>query len=154
MSESLFEMIVRQRGNVLGGSPWTPLGVVTMNKPAHRRSHSLMWAVWQSGSATLDTNAGTKVHFPFAGRIARIHAHVQTAPTTGDMSIDILADGNSIYHTSTKIVIPQNQTYGGPSLPDRISFQQDTEMYVKAVTIQDAVGPLRVVIGFEPEFQN
>lgn len=123
-----------------------------LNFSAHRRHHTPR-ALIHTSKTTLVTTAQSAFKLPFSAKLIRISTNVQTAPS-GDLTYDVLADGNTIFHTSAKPTIPSGQVNGGPSLPDRISFPAGTSFYVQITTINSAVGPMVTVFEFEPEFHD
>lgn len=123
-----------------------------VSRLAHRRRHTYSSLLYSS-KATLSTNAGSPF-FPLqAGRLVGVRLQVNGAPT-GDLTCDVLFDGVTIYHTSTKPTVPSGQLFGFMSHhQDRISFQPDTKIQVQITTVNGAAGPMHVEFLFEPEYR-
>jgi hypothetical protein len=146
-------LLTRDRRELLRRSPRLGLADPTVSRAAHRRRHTYASLVYSS-KATLDTNAGTPFYPMQAGRLVGVRLQCATAPSGADLTCDILFDGSSIYHTSSKPTIPDGALFGYVSHhQDRISFQADTKIQVQITTISSAGGPLVVELLYEPEYQ-
>lgn len=136
---------------------WTELGVWTelnqpgINKPAHRRHHKPTLLVFTKG--VFDTVAGSIIHPPGAGRIARVRFDVQTGPTTGSIELDMNISGQSIFYAAPKPKLWDDEgTLSRWGTPDRISWAADEPMYFQIDNIRDATGPYHVHVEFYPVF--
>ena len=125
-----------------------------INRRAHRRSHAPSSIIYTS-TATLSTTAGSPFYPLRAGRLTGIRANVAGAPSSSDLTFDVLFDGNSIFHTSNKPTVPQSVLFGYRSFQyDRLSWQPDTKVQVQITTIGGATGPLVVEFEYEPEYRR
>jgi hypothetical protein len=109
-----------------------------------RKFQTIAWPISALGGALA---AGVAVAWRQASSVILgvPRASVYSAPTTGNVSLDILAGGVSIL--STKITILQNQKsslFTGTTQPVVIPASQivvaDTEMTLSVLTAQDAQG--------------
>jgi len=146
-------LYAQQRSKLLAPGAARGLGILPgINKTAHRYHHSYLTLVYTT-TKTLNTTAGSPLNPPFAGRMASVRANCSTAPTTG-LVYDILADGVSMFHTSTKPTIPTGLLIGNAFTPDRRSFQVDTKLQIQVTTVGGAGGPLEVTLEFEPAYKD
>jgi hypothetical protein len=103
-----------------------------------------------TSKATLDTNAGGPLYPPYSGALKWVSASVDGAPTTGNLTYDVLLNGNSVFETAAKPTIPQGQKWGYTAVPLAPHFSRDNRDYiqVQVTAINGATGPIRVTLGF------
>jgi hypothetical protein len=120
-----------------------------MNSGAHDRLHAPMIFIYNT-SSTLDTTAGPGLRLPRGGELTRIAGRVTGAPT-GDMSIDVLAGGTTIFGGGY-LKIPSGEKITKEKIVERPMFSEDTVFTVQINTINSATGPLVLTFEFLPEY--
>lgn len=120
-----------------------------VNAQRHDQLHGPMIFIYNT-SSTLDTTAGPGLRLPRGGELTRISGRVTGAPT-GDMSIDVLAGGTTIFG-GTYLKIPSGEKITKEKIVDRPMFSEDTVFTVQINTINSATGPLVLTFEFLPEF--
>jgi len=136
---SMADVIARQSSVNLGG----------IDQKAHDLVHGPVIITYQTAN-TLDTTAGPGLRLPRGGEITRVAGRVAGAPS-GDMSIDVLAGGASIFG-GTYLKIPSGEKITKEKIVTRPEFNEDTVFTVQINTINSATGPLIVTFEYLPEY--
>lgn len=130
----------------------TPLAGVS--RRAHVRRHGYASLVYTSGK-TLTTQPSTPLWPQQGGRLAAVRLQVANAPASGDLIVDVLFDGVSIYDSDASRPRIQTGNLVGYANTNhmRRGWARDTKIQIQVVQQGAATGPLVVELLYEPEYR-